>query len=330
MQLFHFEFNEFYDGDFTYVKNGSYAYSRNYYVKNCFFENLNNRAVDTLSTAKFLFEDSTFVCVSHPSKVGGAVYSIKGEVVHNRICSLNCSTSYYGQYCYSEPKTQDSKNYVIDSTLLSSFKQPKGYAPLDFIHGRQYFANINISCYRTYNICGYEIRSGGLYTKRISKSNSTYNSIINNTAYYDYCFLDYSLPDVKIFQSNIIYNSVRKSLIYNYGIRKFIIEECNIIENSGEKIIHVVEGGKTTIINCFLSNNVSTYGSVSFNITFNEEIKINHLFVNYCQNSNIYHHQIPSKYTTKIESKIINKIHTRYSKKKNESFVFLILLFCIF
>ena len=109
----HREFSTYFDGEFEHVKNGTYSLNKNYCVEDSFFENLKNRAIYSSGNCKFLFEDSTFVNVSNPSDYGGAVCTKKGENVHNRICSFNCSTSGSGQYCTSYSSNGERKNYFI-------------------------------------------------------------------------------------------------------------------------------------------------------------------------------------------------------------------------
>ena len=111
--ILHQDFNTYFGGKCEHIKSGTY-YSNSYYcVEDSFFENLKNRAIYSSGDCKFLFEDSTFVNVSHPSGDGGAVCTKKGENVHNRICSFNCSTSGSGQYCTSYSSNGERKNYFI-------------------------------------------------------------------------------------------------------------------------------------------------------------------------------------------------------------------------
>lgn len=94
-----------------------------------------SKVVYSTSDSKFLFEDSTFLWVSIPSGGGGAIYTENGEIVHNRICSFNCSTKGSGQYCYCHSLEGLFKKYVIESTLSKFSEKLIGEAPIYFKNG---------------------------------------------------------------------------------------------------------------------------------------------------------------------------------------------------
>ena len=229
ISFFHQDFSQFFDGNCQYVKDGNYTENSNYYVKSCFFEDLNNRSVYSTSYSKFLFEDSTFIRVSATSHndYGGAVYTQNSEPVHNRICSFNCSAPWYGQYCYCETPQGSFKNYLIGSTLSCSFENQAGNAPIFIRYGKQFLTKTNISYYRTNFIDGFHFNLGE------SESKSTYNSIINNTSTSEFCISFHDIHNVNIYKCNIINNSVRDRVIHNDRCDLLIVEECNIIDNSG-------------------------------------------------------------------------------------------------
>ena len=135
---YHQDFSTYFDGVCTHVRNGSFTDSKNYCVEECFFKNLNNRAVYSSGDCNFLFEDSSFISVSSQSGAGGAVYTSKVEHVHNRICSINCSTTSAAHYCFSWSSKGLNKNYIIESSISMSSKNPIGHEPLSFYRGIQY------------------------------------------------------------------------------------------------------------------------------------------------------------------------------------------------
>ena len=216
--------------------------------------------------------------MSNPSEYGGAVYTQSGEVVHNRICSFNCFTSNWGQYCYSCTLSGSFKNYFIESTLSRPSANTIGGAPIYFLRGIEFLTKVNISYFKTNTRCGYQFQSGQL------ESNSTYNSIINNTSTDKYCLRNYNFQTLKIFRCSIINNSVKDQVINNYQCNLLTVEECNIIDNSGNNTFSIEESGQTKVFNCYLRKNEATRGNVIFSNRYNKEInnEIKHLSTALC------------------------------------------------
>ena len=160
-----------------------------------------------------------------------------------------------------------------------SSKSPIGNLPLNIVKGKQYLTQTNISYFRTFEKCGYVFDTGQ------SESNSTYNSIINNTSTEKYCVFNYNFPTVKIYKCNIINNSVTDKVIYNSYCKLLTVEECNIIDNIGTFAFYIEYFGKTEVINCFLRNNDKTSGNFLFNNTYDKEInlELKHYWTELCQ-----------------------------------------------
>ncbi|EAY15927.1 hypothetical protein TVAG_165550 [Trichomonas vaginalis G3] len=267
MLFSHQEFDQFFDGKYEIVRNGSYPDSNNYYVEDCIFKELTNRAVTSTGASKFLFEDSIFDSVSCSSDNGGAVYTESGESVHNRNCSFNCYASIWGQYCYCFASEESSKNYIIESTISRTNEDPIGEAPLFLAIGKQNLTNTNNSFFRNNNRCGYQFEQGQ------TDSRYSYNSIINNTATDKFCIRYYQFANAYIYKCNIIRNKVKDQVICNSQCTQATIEECNIIENLGTDTISIETSGKTEVINCFLNNEGTIPDTISLRNTYIAEIK---------------------------------------------------------
>lgn len=244
--LTHYQYSQFFKGPCVNVKSGTFQDNQNYNVRQCFFEEFNNRAINSTGYSKFLIKDSTFFSVSNPSGNGGAVLTTNGEIVHNRICSFNCSTTNSGQYCYSQSSSGSFKNYMIESTLSRSSEIQIGDAPFCFDQGNQHLTQTNISNFRTNSICGFISNFGNI-------KQSDYNSITNNKA-QTYCIRTVFGSDLKLFRYNVINNTVTDRVISNFKCNQLTIEECNIINNTGTHIIITESYGHTEVLNCYFKN----------------------------------------------------------------------------
>ena len=160
------------------------------------------------------------------------------------------------------------KNFVLESSLSSSSKNPIGKSPIFLLQGIKCITKTNISYFRTNTSCGYQFASGQ------TESNSNYSSIINNTSTNEYCIRNGAYSALKIIRSNIIKNSVKDHVISNDWGNTLIVE-CNIINNSGNNTFSVNSNrNKIEVINCYLRNNDKTLGNVVFSNTHNEQLNL--------------------------------------------------------
>ena len=147
------------------------------------------------------------------------------------------------------------------------------------MYGNQFLTKTNISYFRTIDRCGYQFDQGQ------SKSNSTYNSILNNTSTNIICIRNYILTNTRLYKSNIIHNYVKDQVISNFRCFPLTVEECNIFDNLGTYTFYIEESGNAVVNNCYLKNNKKALGNVVFNNIDNYEInfKLNHLSEERCQ-----------------------------------------------
>lgn len=175
--------------------------------------------------------------------------------MHNRICSYNCFTNGFGQYCNSAASGKQYKNYVIESTL-SNTNYNLGYAPIWFQHGNLCLTKSNISYIRIKSLSGYGFGQSSPELIQ-EETNFTYNSILNNTSNEGQCIGHYSTYNPKLFRCNIINNSGKEYLIYNYHCDHLTFKECNIIDNSANKTFHIYDEStsyKIEVIDSYLKN----------------------------------------------------------------------------
>lgn len=282
--LIHQEFNDFFEGACSCF--GTSNNSINNCVKNCLFVDIEGPAIYCDGDYRFLFEDSSFIRVLNHTGDGGAVQTHNCEVVHNRICSFNCSTPKSGQYCActSTSIMPLDKLYMIESTLSRNSETPIGRMPIYFYLGKIYFTKTNISNFKTNSISAFMVLSNGMNV------NSTYNSVVNNSAENEICMYYIFLGNVSVFRNNIINNSAADQIFYNDRCDTFTIEECNIIDNSATNIF-LLYGSvyPMIIINCYLRNNVTSYDGVTKENTYNEEInnKLKHRSEELCNATNV-------------------------------------------
>lgn len=116
-----------------------------------------------------------------------------------------------------------------------------------------------------------------------SESNSTYNSVINNTSPNNYCIGCIDIPTLKVYKCNIFNNSDNDHVIYFDKCNQLTVEECNIVDNYGD-ILFRIENSIMEIINCYLKNEGNIQGNIDVANTYISEIKneLSHLSTALC------------------------------------------------
>ena len=205
------------------------------------------------SSAKMLVELCTFLKCSSLYN-GGAIYQDAGTCVINKCCGIHCSTKmdYNGQFLYTSLYTY-TENKLLDSSISLSYdpeKSDKTFSvPVELEDGIITAKFNNISN----NICN---SYSSMYIRLSYDKTSTilFTSIKNNTAYKGSIFGITKISSSKPKESRI--------------------ENCNIINNTGESYaVYVAEN--TYVSNCcILQNDVKYYFAchiILYNCTIEEE-----------------------------------------------------------
>ena len=274
--MFHTEYNNYFEGSYEQITNGSYTKNGNAYLYNSFFKDLSNRVLYSSGDLKTVIESTTFISISTNEGYGGCIFlNENGEIVQNRVCSTDCWADSDGQHCYCITSIGDSKNWILESSFSRTFNEEKGDISISFYHGHQFLYNSNISYFKTSSISAY------FFCTADTESNSSMNSIINNTSSGDICICfstdTYQQPhDEKLFRSNIINNKASDELIQVYQ-NTLTINNCNIINNCAENLFIIQSlfdyevRGSISIENSCLNNNQGTIpNNISIISTKNE------------------------------------------------------------
>jgi hypothetical protein len=216
------------------------------------------------SVYKLLVEQTTFISCSTSSSNGGGIYfssTTNGECVLSKICGFNCSSTNYGMFAYVYTKNDITyKNYVNDSSFThTSIKSGSPSHVLYLYYGNILCPSLNI----TNNEC-YHYPAMRCCPTASSTSDTiymSYNSIINNTAIGGWGCIDFNRAgsSQRIDTCNIINN---KQTVYSsneltiYTNANLLIKDSCILGNNPGKKVFFVDGGKVTISNCTIDDDI--------------------------------------------------------------------------
>lgn len=240
------------DKSYNETQNSPIKESGNIYVFLAIFIKLHpNGAINVTNEAthKVLTSESFFIS-SYSQTHGGSIYVLQGSCIQYRVCSINSTISYRGEFngCHSYVETT-KENYIIDSSLSKS----KGYNNCIYLKGgNQLIENTNIS----YANCYYDAAYDCINNPSSHKINFT--SIINNKA-NAYCLMYHDSVNQSVDHCNVINNilgtnHVNWGIVMNYGCDLLNISSCVFSSNSGEALFY--NGyGNVVVDKCYINDN---------------------------------------------------------------------------
>ncbi|EAY08012.1 hypothetical protein TVAG_115710 [Trichomonas vaginalis G3] len=259
---FEFSWEEYYENTFDHHNRTDFTNPDKYYISDI-TSSQGSRFIDFVQGAttsiKILLESSLFhsnnigsaPTIDGKIGLGGNIYMrAQLDIVQNKICSYNCSSSDFGQHCYvatlSRYLLYKNYNYLSSYTSMGD-PAAKGFAPICHGNGEVIINNANISDNRANAYCGSYI--GDSYFP----GNISQTSFINNSATIKTCvsftggntfsfiksnflnnkvsdrLLQVSSPNISIIDS-IIMNNIATNTFYTNGKVVYLIHSIVIIQ----------------------------------------------------------------------------------------------------
>ena len=196
-------------------------------------------AINDESTNNLLIEGCTFekCTIISPTTflMGGAIYVDSSNCVLNKVCGVSCVNSDRASFSYVG---YTSSSQTINTVHLTSIAYCVASSDYTMCHKQGYIdiKSVNISHNKAKSWSALNCRpsstNGGIYGTTIC-----YSSFTNNTALYRHLI----------------------SISYNSPVaNQYVINNSNIIENSGDLTIHLSYGELTIRKTCIMKNKDST------------------------------------------------------------------------
>jgi len=229
-------------------------------INNCFFarfDNLNSNGGVILITTN-ITSLSIIECVFSGCKVlgtslqGGAINAIAKSSTMKMVCAHNCSSTYYGQFCYIESYLLIEFDYLTITTCLENI----GYYTILSQFGDQKIQNSNISS----NV-GF---TSGFAACNTEQHMVIYCTFANNHPYNSLIIRTYGgVENVRL--SNIISNTSPKgySIASAGGSSTLQFNECIFLYNM-DTLFSTEVSSKINVNSCIISHSgLLTSGAVS-------------------------------------------------------------------
>ena len=225
----------------------------NYWIYECFFSFLDNRAIKCSSTTEInvSIEFCTFYNCSILGQSGGAIYfnaNNKGSIVMKSICGFGCFAA-QDNFMYA---LAGKIVYLLDSSINRCFPKTSFtlfHEPLSLRNGNQICSNNNISK-------NYGFKVSAIHPYNPIKCEITYCYVAQNHAYHSMT-IRINGGSVDICKVNIFNNTNDDNsygiLHHHLGISK--ISECNFHDNScvgGNLITVFFNSGTISLTSCYI------------------------------------------------------------------------------
>lgn len=234
----------------------------------------------TSSSGNFLTEFSTFnqCSVTGQDLNGGAIHvnSTTMNCVINCVCGFKCHTTEtgYGQFINSDVGEDEKKNYIIQSSICSTYDIQGNRTPIRNYYGKQICSFVNVSNYKV------RYFSAIFYFIGSNRTEISFSSFNSNEA-TEYVCIDLSKVTSRISKCNIINNIQGSS---EYGTLSCsgmtTIEDCCILDDRETANWYLFEAEEMIIVsNCTLPRSGNKLIKGSVNITYNNGPSFIHGFI---------------------------------------------------